>query len=57
MHRSNPWSSNWLKRYDRDGIDGLKDKPKSGRPPELSKEISYQIKKELKESNKGWTTK
>ncbi|MBA2268434.1 MAG: winged helix-turn-helix domain-containing protein [Nitrosopumilus sp.] len=25
--------------------------------PELSEEISYRIKKELKESNQGWTTK
>ena len=57
MHRSNPWSSDWLKRYDKEGIDGLKDRPKSGRPPELAEETSYQIKKELQESIQGWTTK
>ena len=57
MHRSNPWASNWLKRYDDEGIEGLKDRTKSGRPSELSQEATYQIKKELKESNQGWTTK
>jgi putative transposase len=57
MHRSNPWASDWLKRYDKEGIDGLKDRTKAGRPSELSDETSYQIKLELKESNKGWTTK
>jgi putative transposase len=57
MHRSNPWASDWLKRYDKEGFEGLKDRIKSGRPPELSKETSYQIKKELKQSNQGWTTK
>ena len=57
MHRSNPWASDWLKRYDKEGIDGLKDRTKSGRPSEISEEISYQIKKELQESNHGWTTK
>ena len=57
MHRSNPWASDWLKRYDKYGIDGLKDRIKSGRPSEISKEISYQIKKELQESIQGWTTK
>ncbi len=57
MHRSNPWASDWLKRYDKEGIDGLKDRTKSGRPPELSEETSYQIKQELKESSQGWTTK
>src|SRR6185312_9885895 len=57
LHRSNPWASDWLKRYDKEGLKGLKDRTKAGRPPELSKDISYQIKKELKESSQGWTTK
>ena len=58
MHRSNnPWASDWLKRYDKEGIEGLKDRTKSGRPPELSEETRYQIKQEFKEINKGWTTK
>ena len=57
LHRSKSWASDWLKRYDKEGIEGLKTRQKSGRPPEISEEISYQIKKELKESNQGWTTK
>jgi putative transposase len=57
MHRSNPWASDWLIRYDKEGLEGLRNRAKSGRPSEISEEISYQIKKELKESNKGWTTK
>ncbi len=58
MHRSKAWASDWLKRYDKEGIEGLQDRPKSGRPSELSEETSYQIKKELKESNnQGWITK
>ena len=59
MHRSNnPWASDWSKRYDKEGLEGLKDRTKSDRPPKLSKETSYQIKQELKESNQqDWTTK
>jgi transposase len=57
MHRSNPWASDWLKRYDKEGIKGLRNRPKSGRPSEISEDIEYQIKKELKESKQGWTTK
>ncbi len=57
LHRSKAWACEWLKRYDKEGIDGLKTRQKSGRPSELSQEISYQIKKELKESRYGWTTK
>jgi putative transposase len=57
MHRSNPWASDWLIRYDKEGLEGLRNRTKSGRPSELTEEISYQIKKELKENDKGWTTK
>jgi putative transposase len=57
MYRSNPWASDWLKRYDKKGLEGLKDRTKSGRPTEIPEEISYQIKKELQESKQGWTTK
>ena len=58
MHRSNPWASDWLKRYDKEGICGLKDRTKSGRSPEMSEEVSFIIRKELSSNSKeGWTTK
>ena len=57
LNRNRTWACVWLKRYDKEGIGGLKDKPKSGRPSELSKDTSYQIKQELKQNNHGWTTK
>jgi putative transposase len=57
LHRSRTWACEWLKRYSKEGIEGLKDRTKSGRPPKLSKEVVYQIKQELKESKQGWTTK
>src|SRR3954468_2509025 len=57
MHRSRAWASDWLKRYDKEGIRGLKDRTKSGRPTEIPEDIEYQIKKELSSSKQGWTTK
>ena len=45
LHRSNPWASDWLKRYDKEGLEGLKDRTKTGRPPELSEEIVSKLKK------------
>jgi putative transposase len=57
INRSNPWASYWLKRYDKQGIEGLKDRPKSGRYPKISRQIEYRIRTVLKESNQGWTTK
>jgi transposase len=40
-----------------EGIEGLRDRSKSGRPPELSREIVYKIKSQLSSSKQGWTTK
>jgi putative transposase len=58
LHRSRSWACQWLKRYDRQGLDGLKDIPKSGRPTESSEEkVEYKIKTTLKKSTQGWTTK
>ncbi len=57
LHRSKAWACEWLKRYNKEGINGLKTRQKSDRPSELSDEIEYQIKKELKESSQGWCTK
>ena len=57
LHKSRTWASEWLARYDNDGVDGLKDKPKTGRPTKLSEEISLKIRKILIESKQGWTTK
>jgi putative transposase len=57
LHRSRPWALYWLKRYREEGIEGLKDRTKSGRPPDIPKETIYKIKNELASSKQGWTTK
>jgi len=57
LHRSRPWASDWLKRYRKEGIEGLKNRPKSGRPPDIPEEIVYKIKNKLSSSKQGWTTK
>ena len=44
LHRNRTWACVWLKRYGKEGIEGLQNKPKIGRPPELSDETSYKIK-------------
>ena len=57
LHRNRSWASVWLKRYDKEGIQGLKDKPKSGRRSQIPERTELAIKSILKESNQGWTTK
>src|SRR5579863_992210 len=57
LHRSRTWASDWLKRYQEEGVVGLKDRLKSGRPTEIPKEVAARIRNELLESRQGWTTK
>ncbi|HEX2406799.1 MAG TPA: winged helix-turn-helix domain-containing protein [Nitrososphaeraceae archaeon] len=40
-----------------EGIEGLKDRTKSGRPPDIPREVVYEIKNELASRKEGWTTK
>lgn len=39
MNRSSPWTSDGVKRYDREVAEGLKDKPKSSSHPELLTDV------------------
>jgi putative transposase len=57
LHRNRAWACVWLKRYYEEGLEGLKNKPRTGRPSESSEEDICSIKTILKESNQGWTTK
>ena len=54
LNRSRWWAYKWLHRFDKDGLDGLKDQPRSGRPPDVPKEIMVKIRQELADSNTGW---
>ena len=56
LHRSRTWTSAWLARYYKEGIDGLENRAKSGRPSKLSEEVAVRIRKKLKQRKQGWTT-
>jgi len=51
------WAYKWLKRFDKSGLEGLKDLHRSGRPPEVSEEIFSEIRSELSENPSGWKAK
>ena len=57
LHRCKAWASNWLKRYDEEGIEGLRDRPKSGRHSQMSEQTEYKIKAILKGKQPGLDNK
>ena len=54
LHRCRAWAYKWYRRYNEDGLQGLKDKAKTGRPPTVPKDVMVKIRKELADSNTGW---
>jgi transposase len=57
MHKSRAWAYKWYKRYKDEGLEGLKDRQRSGKPSAISNETKEKIKQELSNSNTGWDTK
>jgi putative transposase len=54
LGKTRTWAYKWLHRFDKDGLEGLQDKKRTGRPPDVSKEVMVKIRKELADSNTGW---
>jgi len=48
----------WINRYEKEGIEGLKTKPRSGKPALISRRQEDKIKKKIAEDNPAnpWTT-
>jgi putative transposase len=54
LHKSRAWAYKWYKRYKDKGLEGLKDNPRSGRPPLVEHDLMIKMRKELEASNTGW---
>ena len=57
LHKSRAWAYKWYKIYNEEGLEGLRDKPRSGRPSFVDEEETIKIRTELSASNTGWSTK
>ena len=58
LHKTRIWAYKWLKRYDiDDGIEGLRNRHRSGRPPDVSEEKILGIKTDLSANPSGWRAK
>lgn len=57
LNRTRWWAYKWLSRYDSQGLQGLKDQPRSGRPSRISEKTMHQIKQTVIEKPSGWEVK
>ena len=54
LGKTRTWAYKWLYRFDKDGLEGLKDKKRTGRPPDVPKDVMIKIRQELTDSDTGW---
>ncbi len=58
LHRTRSQAYKWYKRCDDEGLEGLRNRPRSGKPSGVSKEIKDEMRYELfTESKIGWNIK
>jgi transposase len=57
FRRSRWWAYKWMKRYAESGFEGLKNLPRTRRPPQVSGQEFAEIKRELSENLAGWKAK
>lgn len=57
LYKSRWWAYKWLDRFDKHGLDGLKDHSRSGRPPLIPEKKMLKIKQEISENRTGWQVK
>ncbi len=47
LRRDKSWATIWLGRFDEEGLDGLKTRPRSGRPPKVARETLARVRRRV----------
>lgn len=57
LHRSRAWATKWLERFDELGLEGLRTRERSGRPPKMSHTMMAAVERMVTGNRSGWTVK
>jgi putative transposase len=57
LHAQSSWAVAWVRRFEEEGIEGLRTRPRSGRPPLVEQRLMARIGREVITNKSGWTTK
>jgi transposase len=47
LRRDKSWATIWVRRFDEQGLDGLKTRPRSGRPPKVAEERLANVRRRV----------
>lgn len=57
LRRHKSWTTIWLRRFDEEGIEGLKTRDRIGRPMKLDKKEFVRVKRKVVKNECGWSVK
>ena len=57
LHALSSWAAKWVRRFEEDGIDGLRTRERSGRPPEIEQRVMAKIEREVATNESGLTVR
>jgi transposase len=57
LHAQSSWAVVWIRRFEEEGIDGLRTRERSGRPPKVERRVMTKIGREVTTNQSGWTVK
>lgn len=57
LHALSSWAVKWVRRFEEEGIDGLRTRERSGRPPEVEQRVMAKIERKVSTNESGWTVR
>jgi transposase len=57
LHAQSSWAVTWVRRFEEEGIEGLRTRERSGRPPRVEQEVMAKIGREVTTDENGWTVR
>ena len=57
LHRTRAWATKWIRRFEAEGLEGLRTRERSGRPPKMSQATMAAVGRAVTGNPAGWTAK
>lgn len=57
LHAQSSWAVVWVRRFEEEGLEGLRTRERSGRPPRVEQRVMTKIESEVVTNESGWTVK
>lgn len=57
LHAFSSWAVKWVRRFEEEGIEGLRTRERSGRPPEVERRVMAKVEREVMTNQSGWTVR